>query len=130
MEVKKKPRAEYMRKYRKANPPKGRRITLTLSDSEYSKLKSKAKNHGMPLATYMKVAVHSYHELNLIYPRGIEEKLSSLIGQIRRIGTNINQMARHVNSVQSVAWGELREVRASLKELEKRLNDFIRNPSR
>lgn len=76
---------------------KRRRIYLTVTEKEYSKVKEEADQHNMNIATLGK-----YRLLNKSTPveklKGSKEAIK-VKGELGKIGSNINQIARQLNKL-------------------------------
>lgn len=127
--TKKAARADYMRNYHKEHPRKGKRVFLTISHADYAHFKEKAAAHGLPLAAYLKSLAMVAVTGKPLISKNAEDRLAELIGQMRRIGTNVNQIAHHANAAQKLTFGETLDVKKNLRELEKRITAFLKNPA-
>ena len=78
---------------------RNRMVTLRLSDIEYEQIKTDAELLGITMGAYIRQVV-----LDAPIPRQSKrpskeaKNLSSLLGHIGKIGSNINQIARAANS--------------------------------
>ncbi len=61
-------------------------------------------------------------------PVNIADKLASLIALIRNMANNLNQIARHTNTIKRVSILDLVKVRKIILNLETRLKNFIHSP--
>ena len=94
-----------------------RRITARFTETEYAIIAKNAADAGMPVATFIHdsalgktVSIH-YH----LTPSASDIK--PLLGQIGKIGSNLNQIARHLNEGGSVTDGLQAEIRKTIEEL-------------
>lgn len=122
-------RAAYMREYRKAHPLAAKRVSLTFTKGDYARFKEQAAAHGLPLAAYLTSLAFVAVNGKPLISKNAENGLAELIGQVRRIGTNINQIARHANAVHKLTFGEAREVKKGLAEVEDRITAFLKDPA-
>ncbi len=122
-------RTAYFREHRKEYLKKMRRVTLTISRIDYGRFKDGAAAHGLPLAAYITSLAMVAITGKPLLSKQAEERLTELIGQVRRIGTNFNQIARHANTYHKLSFGEAREVNKGLAELEERIAAFLRKPN-
>lgn len=74
------------------------RITVRLNDFEYDLISSKAESIHLPIAVYLRqqavnqnLIVHNH----LVFD---SEELKRLVGEYRKIGSNLNQIAKYFNS--------------------------------
>jgi hypothetical protein len=127
--TKKASRTAYMREHHKTYYLKMKRVTLTLSRADYARFKEQAAAHGLPLAVYLTSLAFVAVNGKPLISKNAENNLTEIIGQLRRIGTNINQIARHANTVHKLTFGEARDVKNNLRELEDRITAFLKDPS-
>jgi len=127
--TKKASRAAYMREYRKAHPLTAKRVSLTFAKRDFGRFREQAAAHGLPLAAYITSLAFVAVNGKPLISKNAENRLTELIGQVRRIGTNINQIAHHANSVHKLSFGESRDVKKGLDELEERITAFLKDPS-
>lgn len=131
-EVKEEARREYRRMYRRRYQAdlraRTRRVELVLKKPDAKELESAAKEHGMPLATFIRHASLAYARQTYIVPD--PETVRELEIGLRRIGTNVNQIAKHANTERQVTTLDLERVWDLLEELESVVSEAFRNPSR
>ena len=94
-----------------------RRITVNFTETEYAVITKNAEDAGMTKASYIRntalnkgVSIH-YH----LTPQVSEMK--PVLGQLGRIGSNLNQIARHLNEGGSATDGLKSEIRKAIDEL-------------
>ena len=94
-----------------------RRITARFTETEYAIIAKNAADAGIPVASFIHntalgktVSIH-YH----LTPSASDIK--PLLGQIGKIGSNLNQIARHLNDGGSLTGGLKSEIRKSIEEL-------------
>lgn len=56
--------------------------------------------------------------------------LKDLVLEIRRIGNNINQVARHVNADASVSLDDIRQLKRQLETVEQKIVQAVTNPEK
>lgn len=95
---------------------RGKEVHLRFDDEEYEKLKASAKSVGMPLAKYIRfMAMHGeIKEYNMKIVQDVRMEM-------RKIGTNINQIAAMVNASQVVTDVDLKTIKRECN----RLTDLI-----
>lgn len=95
---------------------RGKEVHLRFDNEEYEKLKASAKSVGMPLAKYIRfMAMHGeVKEYNMKIVQDVRMEM-------RKIGTNINQIAAMVNASQTVTDTDLK----SIKREHNRLSELI-----
>lgn len=78
---------------------RGRRITIRLTDAERAALDSAAERAGLSLGSHIrKVLLDAPLPRQARRPPIERTELARLLGQLGKIGSNINQLAREVNS--------------------------------
>jgi len=103
----------------KSNDKRDRQLNVALRDDELAALKGRADARGMRLVDYARAAL-----LGAEVQAGTEALPSRfdrlVFEQMKRIGNNLNQIARQLNALERVAPGELeeclREVRRIIRE--------------
>lgn len=103
-------RKTYIREYAKRT----RRVSVTLTESEYRELQARAKGEGVRPTTLIKNMALAYHQGQTINPEPIREELRELRFLIRNIAGNVNQMAHHSNTI-----GRMVDENAFLDEIRK-----------
>lgn len=87
-----------------------RKMTFRLTEEEYKKIKEKVEESGISQQQFLlKTAL----EKEVIHIKEFQE----LIFQIKKIGTNVNQIARHANETGVVSDTELTEVKGGLNQI-------------
>ena len=112
----------YMRTYRKGKSPP---FNVSLSPERRRQLKKAAKDAGYKPTPFLREAAFAYLDRRIVLPKSFEEAIAAATFEIRRIGTNINQLAHHANLRQSATLRELQQARQLLTELEAAVTRFI-----
>lgn len=87
-----------------------RKMTFRLTEEEYRKIKGKVEEAGISQQQFLlKTAL----EKEIIHIQEYQE----LIFQIKKIGTNVNQIARHVNETGIVSEKEIAEIKGGLDRI-------------
>ena len=82
---------------------KYKQIKVNVTEDVHAKLLHIAQNHNITLAELFRVSVHTEIE-NAPSPRKVKSKIiykqtdPNLLYEVNKIGVNINQIARHLNS--------------------------------
>ena len=85
-----------------------KKMTFRLTSEEYETIKNKVQKAGISQQKFLlKTALEK--EIICI------QEFHALMLQIKRIGTNINQIARHTNETGIIAESEIEEVKEELK---------------
>ena len=104
-EDRKKYQREYMKKYRQEHKNPSKRVNVSLSKSEYFRLKKSAKEQKISPTKQLKNLAFIALDEQENYPVEIEKSLKELVHVLRGVGNNINQIARYSNTVKK-AWNE------------------------
>ena len=97
------------------------RMTVRLNGDEYTKVLSKIERSGLSKQEYI---------LSSILNKKIQERLNvdyfKLINEVNHVGTNLNQIARKLNSNESILKDEIIQNQLLLNLVLKNLNDQIK----
>ena len=97
------------------------RMTVRLNRDEYTKVLSKIERSGLSKQDYI---------LSSILNKKIQERLNvdyfKLINEVNHVGTNLNQIARKLNSNESILKDEIIQNQLLLNQVLKNLNDKIK----
>lgn len=97
------------------------RMTVRLNGDEYTKVLSKIERSGLSKQEYI---------LSSILNKKIQERLNvdyfKLINEVNHVGTNLNQIARKLNSNESILKDEIIQNQLLLNQVLKNLNDQIK----
>lgn len=100
------------------------RMTVRLNGDEYTKVLSKIERSGLSKQEYI---------LSSILSKKIQERLNvdyfKLINEVNHVGTNLNQIARKLNSNESILKDEIIKNQTLLNQVLKNLNDQIKGNS-
>lgn len=100
------------------------RMTVRLNRDEYTKVLSKIERSGLSKQEYI---------LSSILNKKIQERLNvdyfKLINEVNHVGTNLNQIARKLNSNESILKDEIIKNQTLLNQVLKNLNDQIKGNS-
>ena len=100
------------------------RMTVRLNGDEYTKVLSTIERSGLSKQEYI---------LSSILNKKIQERLNvdyfKLINEVNHVGTNLNQIARKLNSNESILKDEIIKNQTLLNQVLKNLNDQIKGNS-
>lgn len=100
------------------------RMMVRLNGDEYTKVLSKIERSGLSKQEYI---------LSSILNKKIQERLNvdyfKLINEVNHVGTNLNQIARKLNSNESILKDEIIKNQTLLNQVLKNLNDQIKGNS-
>ncbi len=119
-------RQQYKRDHQKALYQRKITIRSFYTPNEHNQVKRAAAAHNMPWATFQKAATFAYMDKSFVVPD--EETTHRLEMAIRRIGNNINQIARFVNAHHEARWPDIVAVNEYLDGLEQIINNALRHP--
>ena len=90
---------------KRAANPRGRFVAVRCTDAEYDQLTAAAERAGVPVGTYLRaVALGSPVPRKARRPTVERVGLARVLGELGRVGSNLNQLARVANTT-----GELRQ---------------------
>ena len=122
-------RAENMRRYRKAYWERfsqtRRRVYGTLSASDYERIEARARESGRAVWAQLHAEAEAYARGDYLPPREIEARITELIIELRRIGTNVNQITREFHRKGS---HDEKSLLFHLADLEALIHDFVKKP--
>lgn len=119
-------RKAYQKSYHKQYGKKRIRKTITLTLNEDAQLKKAIKKYDLEMNAFLKQCIFSY--LNQAYIVPEKETVEELIMQIRKIGTNVNQVARHVNGKRYAEQEQLDVLYGFLARIEAKIEEHLFNP--
>ena len=100
-------------------------ISLKLTDEELQLWNTKHEESGLSKTDYLMQAIRN-SEVRIY---SIEESITPLIHEIRKIGTNLNQLAYFSNIGQdSKVRAEIGAIRIANDRLVEQIEDFLNNP--
>lgn len=107
------------------NRKRNHSISLKLTDEEFQLWNTKHKANGLSKTDYLMQAIR--HSKVQIY--SIEDSIAPLIHEIRKIGTNLNQLAYFSNIGQDEkVRSEIGAIRRTNDMVMGQLSDFLKNP--
>lgn len=95
---------------------KGKFIAVRVTERDRDRIEKAAQEAGFKIGGYLRaVALGSAGPRAVKRPRVEREQLARVLGEIGKLGSNVNQLAKWCNTAQSPASGaELAEIRADL----------------
>ena len=116
----------YIKKYMKEYFKDKKRKELIFTKNEYSFLQKSAKQHNTKVGSFAKKCVFSYLEKRYIVPDN--DILNELQIIIRKIGNNINQIAKYANSTRTLGIFNAKKIHNKLEFLEDEINNYLAHP--
>jgi predicted transcriptional regulator len=111
-------RNAYMRAYMRAYRQSAHAVSASLTDEERRRLAQEAEALGRKPTVCFREAAFAYFDRRTLLPKAYEEQLAAAIGEIRRVGNNLNQLAHHANARRRATHREVQEARRLLADLE------------
>ncbi len=116
---------ELKREYRKNR----KEYTLVFSSEYAFQLESLAKEKGMLVPEFIRSLLKAYqNDTGYILPK--ENELKTLILEMRKVGNNINQIARYINTNKAISINEFQTLQDRLSDLEKLIVTSLTYPSK
>jgi hypothetical protein len=97
------------------------RVACNLHTDQYHRLRAAADAHRAALAPFLRDAAIAYLDQRFRVPEGLQDVLTANLQEVRRIGTNLNQIAAKANTQQRVTRGDLRQAKRAAALLEDRI---------
>ena len=120
-------RTTYNQRFRDEQKARGfRRVSVTLSPDELARFEEHARTHGARTTTHLKNCAVAHLDTKFLVPPDIAERLDHLLGIMRGIGNNINQLARHSNEMRYFL--DTNEVRLQLRRMDEEVRRFVASP--
>jgi len=89
-----------------ANRTRKKQISFRVSDKEYENLREKSERANLSTPQFCKSVALSK---KIKQPKIDNAGALKIAAELRKIGTNVNQIAKHLNTGESVAQSELHE---------------------
>jgi molybdopterin converting factor small subunit len=106
---------------------KRKEYSLILTKHEANELNKFAQQKKMKVPAFVKSLIKAYGK-NTGYILPDDNTLQTLVLEIRKIGTNINQTAKYVNTNKAISQGDIVAFRAQLQELEHLIISTLKHP--
>lgn len=97
-----------------ANRTENKQINFRVSEEEYQRLKKIADNFGMSVGAYCKERSKGS---KLVAPKIDREGALNIATELRKIGTNINQIAKYVNIDKNANLGQINGIQRELNNI-------------
>jgi len=107
-----------------------KRVDCVFSPDQYRKLKARAKEAGLAPSVFLREAAFAYLEKRYLVPANISDRLDELTALLRNMANNLNQIARHTNTIKRATVFNLIKARQVVFQFEETLQAFITYPSR
>lgn len=117
-------RARYWQNFKKNH----RRIYGVVTQAEYEDIAAIARKNGRSVWKQVWLESQAYRRQTFLPSRVIEERIGELCIQLRKIGVNVNQIAKRQNAVNRLVAPA--RVGAEIAELERAVTGFVKRPWR
>ena len=105
-----------------ANRKESKQINFRVSEQEYQRLEQMANNVGMSVPMFCKKkAQGAKMKAPLIDRQGAIQ----IASELRRIGVNVNQIAKHLNSSLNISKEQINALQGELNDIWQRLNSAL-----
>jgi len=105
-----------------ANRKENKQIKFRVSDQEHRRLETMAAHTGKTVPAFCKETAMG---VKIKSPKIDHDGAMKIMSELRRIGTNVNQIAKHLNSFENVDQIEIDEVQKELTKLWQLLSSEI-----
>ncbi len=118
-------RSAYQKSYRQKHSEEYRRISISVSNAEYSALKRFAQRENIKVTTLVRDFAFAGLSNTRYVPKGLRSELEQLGFLVRNIANNVNQAAHYSNSLRRVA--DENGLLQCIKNLEDTVHEFVQN---
>ena len=116
-------RSDYQKSYRQKYSEKNRRISISVSNAEYSAFEQMARRENTKVTTLVKEYAFAGLTSTLCVPNELRSELQQLGLLVRNIANNVNQAAHYSNSLRRVA--NENGLLQCIKNLEDTIHEFV-----
>ncbi len=113
-------------KKRSEKRQKGRVVPFRVSFDEYTELETLAERAGLTIGSYVRSRSLEKPTTRAVRrPVPEVQKLSKLLADLSRIGSNINQLAKRANSGDTPLAGDIRDTLAACRRVAEQAKDVL-----
>ena len=105
-----------------ANRTENKQINFRVSEQEYQRLEQIANNLGMTVPTFCKKKAQGS---KMKSPKIDRQGAIQIASELRRIGVNVNQMAKYLNSGESASERQIKALQKELNDIWRQLNSAL-----
>ena len=113
-------RTEYFAEYNKNNE----QVRITFPNSDYTIIEEIATKQGLSVASFIRLATISQAKNLHLFPKELEDKMKETVFNIRKIGNNINQIAKYSNEQRHTNPEMIESLLVYLKDLEEEIKSI------
>lgn len=117
-------RARYWQQYKQGK----RRIYGVVTKDEFAEIERCAKENGRAVWRELWEEARAYRQQQFIPSRDVEERITKLYVELRRIGNNLNQIAKRQHTFGGLTTPT--KTGAEVRKLERLIADFVARPWR
>lgn len=105
---------------------KGRIVPFRVSATEYEELDALAEREGLTIGSYVRSRVLTIPTTRAIRRPVAEVKLlTSMLAELHKIGSNINQTARRINMGDTPLAADIQTTYAACRDIARRVTDLL-----
>lgn len=97
------------------------RVTCNLYPDQFFRLRQAAQQFNTRLAPFVREVALAYIDKRSLLPPSLEKHLGGIVQEIRRVGTNLNQIAHRANTYQRLTHDDLRKSAQLVLHLERQV---------
>ena len=97
------------------------RVTCNLYPDQYFQLSHTARQFNSRVAPFLRDAALAYIAKRSMIPAALDKHLRGIVQEVRRVGTNLNQIAVRANTYQRVTHDDLRQAGQLVISLERQV---------
>lgn len=116
-------RSTYQKSYRKRHAERHRRISISVSNAEYSALEHMARRENTKVTTLVRDYAFAGLSTTLFVPNELKGELQQLSFLVRNIANNVNQAAHYSHTLRQVA--DENGLLQQIKKLEETIHAFV-----
>lgn len=121
-------RKEYHKKYNKEVRKKLKDVHIYLTQEEYEFFKQISEKEGVKVSKLLKTMALSQAGKTFYLPKDVQDKLTEFVFLMRNIANNVNQIARHSNTVKNLI--DENGLLSYLRDLESTVKDYVRSKAK
>ncbi len=100
-------------------------IKLRVSETEWADLRQRAEGYGISVSAMLRIAGSGGRLPAMRFDPTQAKLLAQLLGQLGRLGGNLNQVSRAINSRQITGTTELLPLITAIDDLRKHIRDIL-----
>lgn len=121
-------RKEYYKKYNQEKRKNLKDVHIYLTKEQYSYFEKVAEKEDLTVTSLIKAMALVQAEKTYYLPKEIQEKLNEFVFLIRNIANNVNQIARHSNTLKELT--DEHGLLNWLKKLETEVKEYVKKETK